>query len=110
MTGREMVWRPGDRARGVDIDSSSGRPEALELTLDALCRQSVSPAEFEVVVADDGATPPLAGRLIEPYAERLALRSLLERVGPRAARNAAPGRCRPLLVFWMTIARRIPAG
>jgi GT2 family glycosyltransferase len=79
---------------------SSGRPSALELTLDALCGQSVSPAEFEVVVADDGAVPPLRARLAA-YSERLALHSIrLDRAGPGAARNAAAKiAAGPLLVF-----------
>jgi GT2 family glycosyltransferase len=72
----------------------------LELTLDALCRQSVPAAEFEVVVVDDGANPPLQQRLA-PYSERLSLRSIrLERGGPGAARNAAAKvAAAPLLVL-----------
>ena len=67
---------------------SSGRPDVLELTLDALCAQEVAPSEFEVIVVDDGASPPISGRL-QPYVDRLALRSIrLERLGPGAARNA----------------------
>ncbi|HEY3840383.1 MAG TPA: glycosyltransferase [Bryobacteraceae bacterium] len=85
------MQRPGDASRPVAsiLIPSSGRPQTLELTLNALCRQTTSPSEFEVIVVDDGATPPVAGRLA-PYTDRLTLRTIrLERVGPGAARNAA---------------------
>jgi len=68
---------------------SSGRPRTLELTLDALCAQTIPTSNFEVIVVDDGAVPPLAARLT-PYVHRLSLSSIrLERVGPSAGRNAA---------------------
>ena len=79
---------------------SSGRPRTLELTMDALSSQTAPPSTFEVIVADDGANPPLASRL-KPYSERLRLRSIrLEKVGPSAARNAAARlAAAPLLIF-----------
>lgn len=86
-----MPLRPGNGAGPAAsiLIPSSGRPETLELTLDALRRQTVPPTEFEVIVVDDGAVPPLEARLA-PYAGGLRLRSVrLERKGPGAARNAA---------------------
>jgi GT2 family glycosyltransferase len=102
MTGQGILRPQGDSPRPVAsiLIPSSGRAQTLELTLDALCRQTVPPSEFEVVVVDDGANPPLAQRLA-PYSERLALRSMrLERAGPGAARNAASKvAAAPLLVL-----------
>ncbi len=79
---------------------SSGRADTLEMTLDALCGQTVPATEFEVIVVDDGASPPLALRL-QGYRDRLVLRSIrLERAGPSAARNAgARLASSPLLIF-----------
>ena len=58
------------------------------MTLEALCAQVVSDGEFEIIVVDDGASPPIAVRL-QAYKGRLQLRSIRrEHVGPSAARNA----------------------
>ena len=70
------------------------------MTLDALCAQAVTADKFEIIVVDDGATPPLAFRL-RAYEDRLRLQSIRrERVGPSAARNAgARLAASPLLIF-----------
>ena len=48
--------------------------------------QQSSGVDLQVIVVDDGASPPIAPRL-EPFESRLSLRSLrLERHGPAAAR------------------------
>jgi GT2 family glycosyltransferase len=98
-----MPWQPDDAARPAAsiLIPSSGRPETLELTLDALCRQTVPPSEFEVIVVDDGAVPPLAARLA-PYAGRLSPGSIrLEHAGPAAARNAAAKIARSRLLIFL---------
>jgi GT2 family glycosyltransferase len=83
---------------------SSGRPGVLEATLEALCHQDIPRDEFEVIVVDDGARPPLAAR-VDPYRERLAVRTVRREPGrqpggPAAARNAAAALARsPLLIF-----------
>lgn len=73
-----------------------GRPELLLRGLQALVSQTLAPADYEIVVVDDGHAAATSG-LLEAIAERLhrgegpALRTLRTprpRSGPAAARNA----------------------
>jgi GT2 family glycosyltransferase len=75
------------------------RPDALSETLAAVSRQSMSAAEYEVVVVDDGSSPPVR---LPPRGPELPGLSLLrlEGVERSAARNAGAGAARgELLVF-----------
>lgn len=63
------------------------RPEALAALLEALAEQSYPPYRFEVLVCDDGSTPPLAERVSvkdRPFSVRF-LRA--DNAGPATARN-----------------------
>lgn len=76
------------------------RSDALARCLDALARQSLPAAEFEVVVVDDGGAPGLAARL-RPLEERLQLRVIRQaNQGPGVARNSGAAAARaPLVAF-----------
>ncbi len=65
----------------------------LRVVLDALCRQTMPAGDFEVIVGDDGSTPPLAP-VVEEYADRLQIACVrAERNHGRSAnRNAAAAR------------------
>lgn len=63
------------------------RPDGVSAMLDAMADQSYPPYRFEVLVCDDGSTPPLAERVSikdRPFSVRF-LRE--ENQGPAAARN-----------------------
>jgi GT2 family glycosyltransferase len=71
------------------IVPTADRPDAIERLLASLVPQTVGPRAFEVVVVDDGTSPPVAAQVAR-FADRLALRCLWQpRGGPAAARNRA---------------------
>ena len=76
------------------------RPTQLRGCLDALTRQTMPTADFEVVVVDDGSPEPLDAVVVE-FATRLQVRLLRqENAGPSAARNhGAREASSPLLAF-----------
>ncbi len=90
-----QVGRPlldGDDIPPVDVSviiATRDRCERLATSLDALTRLEVpSELRWELIVIDNGSTDATA-RLLEAYAGRLPLRSVLEsRPGISAARNA----------------------
>ncbi len=64
------------------------RPAALERCLEALCQQTLPGERFEVIVVDDGSTPP-ANEVTQRFESRLSLTTLRQRNrGPAVARNA----------------------
>ncbi|HEY3449724.1 MAG TPA: exopolysaccharide biosynthesis glycosyltransferase EpsD [Myxococcales bacterium] len=67
------------------------RPELLVRLLEQLGRQTLAPADFEVVVVDDGSTPPVRARLAE-----LQVRYEL-RVDEQTNRGAAAARHRGIV-------------
>lgn len=82
------------------VMATYNRQMALERLLGDLSRQGLSPSAFEVVVVDDGSSPPVAGRLRNvAYPFHLELLHQ-ENAGPAAARHlgvmAARGR---IIVF-----------
>src|SRR5262245_56955329 len=79
---REVSFAP----RLSVIIATRNRPELLAATLERLCAQSVPADEYEVVVVDDGSSPPLA----LPDAVGAAAIHLVRTVGVErsAARNA----------------------
>lgn len=84
----------GDLAASVVI-TTYNRREALELSLDAFTRQTVSPRDFEILVVDDGCTDDTWAALTR-RADPFALR-LFRQPGNRgisAARNVALGEAR----------------
>jgi len=71
------------------IVASRDRREKLRRCLDSLGRQSQDPADFEVIVADDGSEDGTAA-MVESFDARHRLRLLrLERAGKASAVNAA---------------------
>lgn len=76
------------------------RPRQLGECLDALTRQTLPAAEFEVVVVDDGSSEPL-DRIVAPFAPILRVRLVRQRrSGPSGARNhGASQTTAPLLAF-----------
>jgi len=86
--------------RASVVVPSSGRPGIVEQCIEGLCRQSIPVSDFEVIIVDDGCSPPVESRLTT-YAGRLALTCLrVPPGGPAAARNAGARRAGgSLLVF-----------
>lgn len=76
------------------------RPRQLQACLGALAESTYPPDRFEVVVVDDGGTPPVPGD-IGPAATPLTVRvHRQQNAGPAAARNAGAALARGrLLVF-----------
>lgn len=71
------------------IVPTADRPAAIERLLRGLAAQEFARDRFEVVVVDDGGTPPVAAR-VAPFAGTLALRYVWQpRTGPAGARNRA---------------------
>jgi glycosyltransferase involved in cell wall biosynthesis len=69
--------------------ASHGRRALLQRCLDALAGQTLDPASFEVIVADDGSTDG-TGELVESFAAPFRLRLLrLQKGGKSTALNAA---------------------
>lgn len=63
------------------------RPESLAQCLAALAAQTLPRGAFEVIVCDDGSPSPLAA-IVEPFADRMAVRVVRRtRAGPATARN-----------------------
>lgn len=96
---------PGSGARAAVSDSiivpAHGRPEAACRLLEALCRQTVDPSSFEVIVVDDGSPEPLAGALkgVEtPFPCAVVRRT---NGGPAAARNTGLRRARGDMVIFL---------
>ncbi len=74
------------------------RPAGLEALLGALAEQSYPPYRFEVLICDDGSTPPLAERVQVrdlPFSVRF-LRA--ENAGPATARNRGIAEARGTIV------------
>ncbi len=71
------------------IVPTADRPDSLRRLLEGLAAQSLAREKFEVVLADDGSTPPVAA-MAASFRDRLDLRYLWqERSGPGVARNRA---------------------
>jgi GT2 family glycosyltransferase len=68
-----------------------GRPARIRNLLLHLAEQTLDPASFEVIVADDGTDPPIAVDDPLPYRFELVRQA---NAGPGAARNLALARCR----------------
>ena len=69
------------------IIPSHNRPESIRRCLDALARQTLEPGTFEVIVVDDGSSPPLS---LDPaiWADAFPLTLLRqENTGPAGARD-----------------------
>lgn len=80
--------------------ASHDRPEKLRRCLESLAAQSVDPATFEVIVADDG-SPDGTAAMVEAFAAPWTLRLLrLPKGGKSAALNAAiEAAAAPVCVF-----------
>jgi glycosyltransferase involved in cell wall biosynthesis len=94
--GRPKQDRPthGAATRVSVVIPTYGRPESLARTLEALAAQTLPRELFDVVVCDDGSTPP-AGPTVERFGDRINVSVVVRsRSGPAAARNAGARQAR----------------
>ena len=72
---------------------SHQRPHLLQNVLSGLCQQTLAPHQFEVIVSDDGSTPPAQQELdswLKEHSPPFTLRWFYgETRGPASARNRA---------------------
>ena len=76
---------------------SRDRPESLARTLEAL-RQQETARPWELIVVDDGSSPPLAGELLKGLPDARLVRR--DGVGPARARNAGIAEARGRYVLF----------
>ena len=75
--------------------------DLLEMALDALCRQTLTPNEFEVVVVDDGSADH-TDRVVAGFAERLPVHYARQaNAGISAAKNHGLSLSRALIVLFL---------
>jgi len=99
-TGKGAVAESGNRPLISVVIPSYCRPAALGRCLAALAEQDFAPAQFEVIVVDDGSDPPLRDS-VSGFGRRLSLTVLRQdNAGPGAARNRGAAAARgSLLAF-----------
>lgn len=74
------------------------RPDGLRALLDALGEQSYPPYRFEVLICDDGSTPPLAEQVTAKDRDFSVRFLRAENAGPAAARNRGIREARGVIV------------
>ena len=112
--GGRRAERESNRSRMAEpiasvVIPTHKRPRALGECLEALSRQTLPTADFEVVVVDDGSPEPL-DEVVGPFRGRLAVRLIHQaNAGPAAARNRGMAEAvAPLVAFTDDDCRPMP--
>ena len=85
----ELVQANSEAVKISVVAATFNRRDSLQQLLDSLAKQTLDPARFEIVIANDGSTDGTTEFLRELVSSRKNLRFLeLKNGGPGAARNA----------------------